>query len=132
MDCLTRRFFRSLVLVSYQPNTFAIRQYLADFTAVHERRVEIGIDGDPPSFPMATNNDPSTTPLTTPPTTPSSTGNDHGTCPACRLTKRKSYVRMASALKRRRKSSKRTATSIEKPSASANLEALANKELVEV
>jgi hypothetical protein len=94
---------------------------IADFTAVHERRVEIGIDGDPPSFPMATNNDPSTTPLATPPATPSSTGNDHGTCPACRLTKRKSYVGMASAPKRRRKSSKRP-----------DPEALANEESAEV
>jgi hypothetical protein len=81
---------------------------------------------------MATNNDPSTMPLITPPTIPSSIGNDHGICLACRLTKRKSYIRMASVLKRRCKLSKGTTTSIKKPNTSVDLEVLANEELVEV
>jgi hypothetical protein len=81
---------------------------------------------------MATNNDPSATPLATPPAIPSSTGNDHSICLVCRLTKRKSYVGMASTPKRRRKSSKGTTTSIKKPNTSTDLEALANEESAEV
>merc|ERR1712093_170465 len=97
---------------------------------VHECRVEMGIDRDPPSVPMAINNNASTTPPATPPTTPSSTNNDsaHGGCRECRHTKRQSYVGMASAPKRRRK---RTAGT-EKPGASADPETSANGGSAEV
>jgi hypothetical protein len=90
----------------------------------------MGIDKDPPSFLMAINNNAFITPLATPPTTPSSINNDlaHGGYQECRHTKRQSYVGIASALKRR---CKRT-TSTKKPSASADLETLANGGLVEV
>ena len=90
----------------------------------------MGIDRDPPSFPIAINNNAFITPPATPPTTPSSINNDsaHGGCRECRHTKRQSYVDIASAPKRRRK---RTA-STEKPGASADPETSANGGSVEV